>query len=196
MSKIMIMDTSSEYLIVSFLDDDKLIFEYIAKGNNNHSDNLLKEIEKGLNENNLTVNDFDKIICGVGPGAYTGLRVGLTVAKMFAWTLNKPLYTVSSLDLMATKFFGGKEKYIAIDMKAKKDYVYHKIIYCDEYSYKTVDEETFLTVEEANKRNSEYAVDEFINNDHICYDARNVEKVAKKVDSIDLLEPNYLREGM
>ena len=196
MSKIMIMDTSSEYLIVSFLVDDHKIFEYIAKGKNNHSDNLLKEIEIGLKENNLSVNDFDKIICGVGPGAYTGLRVALTVAKMFAWTLKKPLYTVSSLDIMATKFFGGKEKYIAIDMKAKKDYVYHKIIHCDEGSYQIVDEETFLTVEEANKKNSEYAIDEFINNDNICYDAKNVEKVSRRVDSIDLLEPNYLREGM
>ena len=194
--RIMIMDTSSEYLIISFLEDGKVIYEYIVPGKNNHSDNLLKKIEEGLHQTSLEVKDFDKIICGVGPGAYTGLRVALTVAKMFAWTLNIPLYIVSSLDLVATKFFGLKEKYIAIDMKAKKDYVYHKIIKCDDVGYETLEEETFIEKVEADKRNSEWAIDVFIDNDHIYYDALNVEKVAKKVDNIDLLEPNYLREGM
>ena len=194
--RIMIMDTSSEYLIVSFLDDNKLIYEYIAPGKNNHSDNLLKMIEEGLKQNNLEVKDFDKIICGVGPGAYTGLRVALTVAKMFAWTLNIPLYTVSSLDLMATKYLAEDGKIIAIDMKAKKDYVYHKIIKCNGNGYDEIEDEIFLEKVEADKNNSKYSVDVFINNDHIGYDAASVEKVARRVENIDLLEPNYLREGV
>ena len=194
--RIMIMDTSSEYLIVSFLEDNKLIYEYIAPGKNNHSDNLLKMIEEGLKQSNLEVKDFDKIICGGGPGAYTGLRVALTVAKMFAWTLNLPLYIVSSLDLMATKYLAEDGKIIAIDMKAKKDYVYHKIIKCNGNGYDEIEGEVFLEKVEADKNNNKYSVDIFINNDHIGYDATGVEKVARRVENIDLLEPNYLREGM
>ena len=193
--RIMIMDTSSEYLIISFLEDNKVIYEYIVPGKNNHSDNLLKKIEEGLKQTSLEVKDFDKIVCGLGPGAYTGLRVALTVAKMFAWTLNIPLYTVSSLDLMATKYID-TTKCIAIDMKAKKDYVYHKIIKCNKGSYEVIEEETFIELNEANNRNDKVDIDVFVNNDHIYYDATTIEKVAKKVDNIDLLEPNYLREGM
>ena len=81
--KTMIMDTSSEYLIISLLDDNKVIYEYIVPGKNNHSDNLLKKIEEGLNQTGLEVKDFDKIVCGIGPGAYTGLRVALTVAFIY-----------------------------------------------------------------------------------------------------------------
>lgn len=195
MSKILIMDTSSEYLIVSMLSDNEIIFEYIETGKNNHSDNLLKEIEIGLKQNNLEVKDFDKIICGVGPGAYTGLRVSLTVAKMFAWTLKKDLYIVSSLDLMASGLIGSG-KVASIDMRAKKDYVYHKIIKTNKDSYTTLDSEAFLSVEEANVNNQKFNIDEFINNSNINYDAKNIEKIAHKCDSIELLEPNYLREGM
>ena len=194
--KTMIMDTSSEYLIISLLDDNKVIYEYIVPGKNNHSDNLLKKIEEGLNQTGLEVKDFDKIVCGIGPGAYTGLRVALTVAKMFAWTLNKPLYTISSLDLMATKFIGKCDKVIAIDMKAKKDYVYHKIIKCSSDGYLVIEDETFIELNDASDHNSKQNIDVFISNDNICYDALNVEKVIKRVESIELLEPNYLREGM
>ena len=194
--KTMIMDTSSEYLIISLLDDNKVIYEYIVPGKNNHSDNLLKKIEEGLHQTNLEVKDFDKIICGVGPGAYTGLRVALTVAKMFAWTLNIPLYTISSLDLVATKYIGVSEKVIAIDMKAKKDYVYHKIIKCSSDGYSVIEEEAFISLAEANDHNSKQNVDVFINNDNICYDAVNAYRVASLAKSIELLEPNYLREGM
>ena len=193
--RIMIMDTSSEYLIISFLEDNKVIYEYIVPGKNNHSDNLLKKIEEGLHQTSLEVKDFDKIICGVGPGAYTGLRVALTVAKMFAWTLNIPLYTISSLDLMATKYLDTK-KIVAIDMKAKKDYVYHKIIKCNGNGYEVAEDEAFLEKIVADNSNNKLAIDVFINNDNIYYDAIKVEKVARKVDNIDLLEPNYLREGM
>lgn len=195
MSKIMIIDTSSEYLIVSFLVDNKKVFEYIEAGKNNHSDNLLKEIEIGLKQNSLEVRDFDKIICGVGPGAYTGLRVGLTVAKMFTWSLNIPLYIVSSLDIMASSLVDSG-KIVAIDMKAKKDYVYHKIVKMNKGGYGVVDSEAFLSLEEANAHNAKYPIDVFVNNNSICYDAGNVEKMASVASSIDLLEPNYLREGM
>ena len=195
MSKIMIMDTSSEYLIVSFLVDDKVVFEYIAKGKNNHSDNLLKEIEIGLNETNLQVEDFDKIICGVGPGAYTGLRVGLTVAKMFTWTLNKDLYVISSLDIMATKYLN-TNKVVSIDMKAKKDFVYHKIVKFNNGKIEILDSEAFMSLDDARSHNSKFEIDEFVNNDNINYEALNVDALSKKVTSIDLLEPNYLREGM
>ena len=82
----MLLDTSSTILYIAFVKDNKVIYENINEGKNNHSDNLLKLIQKGLKENNLEVKDFDRIVLGKGPGMYTGLRVSMTVAKMFALT--------------------------------------------------------------------------------------------------------------
>src|SRR5690554_7473460 len=91
----LVLDTASKYLYFSFLEDEKIIYEQFLEGKNNHSENLLKELEIGLNKLNLTFKDFSEVIVGIGPGSYTGLRVSVTVAKMLAWTLNKKLYAIS-----------------------------------------------------------------------------------------------------
>ena len=45
--------------------------------------------------------DLDKIVVAKGPGSYTGVRIGVTIAKTFAWTLNIPLVGISSLEALA-----------------------------------------------------------------------------------------------
>ena len=58
----LIMDTSTNLLYISFIENDKVIYEVKTLGLNNHSDHLLNLIEKGLNECNLQVKDFNKIL--------------------------------------------------------------------------------------------------------------------------------------
>ena len=102
----LIMDTSTNLLYISFIENDKVIYEVKTLGLNNHSDHLLNLIEKGLNECNLQVKDFNKIVIGVGPGAYTGLRVSMSVAKMFSWTLNIPLYPLVNKSRLLIEYNG------------------------------------------------------------------------------------------
>ena len=136
----LILDTSTNILYISFVEDKKVIYEIQSKGLNNHSDHLLNLIQEGLEKYQLEVKDFDRIILGDGPGAYTGLRVSMSVAKMFAWTLNIPLYTISSLDLLTS---GYKEeglylvKFTTINLLF--DYVRKiniSIIFIDNYPFK------------------------------------------------------------
>ena len=126
----MILDTSSQILYIAFACEEnneyKIIYESISEGKNNHSDNLLKKIEEGLKINNLEVKDFSEIICGRGPGMYTGLRVSMTVAKMFSWSLGITLSTISSIDLLFSNYLN-KDGIFACMLKAKKDYSYTKI---------------------------------------------------------------------
>ena len=135
------------------------------------------------------------VICGKGPGAYTGLRVAMTVAKVFCWSLNIPLYTISSLDLMASGY-QNKKGIVSINMKAKKDYVYHKVIKFNEGNIEILEDEAFLSVEDAKLVDNKYDLSYQVDNGNICYDALSIPLFSKKVDNIDLLEPNYLREGM
>ncbi|NLD27063.1 MAG: tRNA (adenosine(37)-N6)-threonylcarbamoyltransferase complex dimerization subunit type 1 TsaB, partial [Acholeplasmataceae bacterium] len=102
--KQMVIDTSSKILYVAFLDGDQEIYSVANEGTNNHSENLINVIKAGLEKYDLAVRDFDRIIVGIGPGSYTGLRVGVTVAKVFAWTLKIPLFCVSSLDVLASGY--------------------------------------------------------------------------------------------
>lgn len=188
--KTMILDTSTNLLYISFVFDDKVIYEVKSEGLNNHSDNLLKKIEEGLQECSLQVKDFDRFVIGIGPGAYTGLRVSLAVAKMFAWTLNLPLYTISSLDLLTS---GVKEngKY-AICFKAKKDYSYFKTMSVNNGT-RVCSQEEFIANEELENKISFKEYKKITNND-IAIDVLNInETQLKLVDEIHALEPNYLR---
>ena len=100
--KWLVIDSATKYLYVALLEDTEIVDKYYKEGNNDHSVVLMIELEKMLVTNNLKVSDLDEIIVGIGPGSYTGLRVGVVVAKMFGWNNNIPVFTVSSLALMAS----------------------------------------------------------------------------------------------
>lgn len=186
----LILDTSTNILYISFVEDKKVIYEIQSKGLNNHSDHLLNLIQEGLEKYQLAVKDFDRIIVGKGPGAYTGLRVSMTVAKMFSWTLNIPLYTISSLDLLTS---GNEDGLYLVCFKAKKGYVYSKAFEYKNGIRKFLEEEKFLSVEEVEAKYdlSKYIV---LNHDNIKIDCLKIENECSLVDNIHALEPNYLRE--
>ena len=190
--RIMLLDTSSSYLFINFIEDGKVVYQVLSEGKNNHSDNLLKDIEEGLKKLNLKVNDFDCFVCGVGPGMYTGLRVSMTVAKTFAWTLKKDLYVVSSIDLLFSDYINTNQQY-AIMLKAKKDYSYTKIVDFSK-DYKVLRKEEFLSNEYFLKLSSNYQI---LNNDDIKINALKIEDfMLTKVENIHALEPNYLRSDI
>ena len=191
--RIMILDTSSSYLFINFIENGKVIYEVLSEGKNNHSDNLLTKIEEGLNKLHLQVKDFDAFVCGVGPGMYTGLRVSMTVLKTFAWTLNKDLYVVSSLDLLTSDYLDKAGKY-AIMLKAKKDYSYTKIIEVKNNDYKILRKEEFLKNEDFMNYISGL---EIIDNDKIKINVLKLkDEMFSKVENIHALEPNYLRSDI
>jgi len=192
--KTMVLDTSTQTLLLAFLDDDKVITKKEILGNNNHSENLIKTIEAALKEENLEVRDFGRIICGIGPGRYTGLRVSLTVAKVFAWTLNIPLYTISSLDIIASGYFKTDGEYI-IKTKAKKDHVYYKQIRVEDQKITTIIEDRFATDDDFLRVIKQ--VFKVIDEENICFAPENIiNERLEKVTDINGLEPNYLRSEL
>lgn len=190
----LVLDTSTNLLYISFIEDDKIIYEVKSIGLNNHSDYLLDLIKKGLDENNLQVKDFDKIILGKGPGAYTGLRVSMSVAKMFSWTLNIPLYTISSLDLLTSGY--EEDGLYLVKFKAKKGYIYHKAFVIENNEKQLLTDEMFVTDEFIDT----YEKDNFSKANVITNDLYSInclkinEKELQLVDNVHALEPNYLRE--
>lgn len=191
----MIIDTSTQLLIVSFVENEKVIFEVKQMGSNNHSDYLLDSITAGLKATQLEVKDFDRIIVGIGPGAYTGLRVSLTVAKMFSWTLNIPLYTISSLDLLVSgKLY--QDGLYAVMMKAKKGYVYGKVIEVKKGQVTYLESEAFMDKPSFLQLIAKYDC-QIIDEEKIDFVATNIsDNLLTKVEDITFLEPNYLRGEM
>lgn len=98
----LVLDSATVKLYVAIVKDNEVIYEKYQEGKNDHSKYIVSLIEEGLKLNNITVDDLDKVIVGNGPGSYTGVRMALTIGKMFAAFKNIKLYTVSTLFLMGS----------------------------------------------------------------------------------------------
>ncbi|MBQ9915099.1 MAG: tRNA (adenosine(37)-N6)-threonylcarbamoyltransferase complex dimerization subunit type 1 TsaB [Clostridia bacterium] len=91
------LDASSESCAVALYSENGLLSEYTLSGGKNHSVRLVAMIEEMLSETGLSFSDIDVYACGVGPGSFTGVRIGVATAKAFAQSHNKPMVAVSSL---------------------------------------------------------------------------------------------------
>ena len=99
--KILYIDTSSSYLYAGIVSSGKLLCEVKKEFGHSLSEEALPSIVGLFNEQNLKATDIDKIIVVNGPGSFTGIRIGITIAKVFAWSLNIPITTISALEAMS-----------------------------------------------------------------------------------------------
>lgn len=99
--KILSIDTSSNICGVSILEDKKLICNLDSNTGRTHSENLMPMIKDAFSKSNLSLNEIDLIACNVGPGSFTGIRIGIATAKAFHDSLNIPCIGISSLESLA-----------------------------------------------------------------------------------------------
>ena len=98
---ILYIDTTSKYLYTGIVRDDKLVNERKKCLGKDMSIYVINEINEMFQEVNITPEDIGKIIICNGPGSFTGIRIGVTIAKILAWSFNIPIITISSLEAMA-----------------------------------------------------------------------------------------------
>lgn len=99
--KILSIDTSSKICSVSVLEDNNVIIEKNIDDSLTHSQKLMPMIDNILNELNMKLTDFDLFSCSVGPGSFTGVRIGVSTVKAFCDVTNVPVTSVSSLEGLA-----------------------------------------------------------------------------------------------
>lgn len=98
----LIVDTATKNLYIALVFNDKIITEYLNRESKEHSKNIMPQIKCILDEANIKPKDLGSIYVGIGPGSYTGVRIGVAVCKMLAYTLDISLYQFSSLYAMAS----------------------------------------------------------------------------------------------
>lgn len=102
------VDTSSDAAAVGLVADGVLLCEYTVNNGKNHSIKVLPMIEAVLLQAGISFADIDVYACGVGPGSFTGVRIGVATAKGFAQSWNKPVVSMSSLRILAENVCGYK----------------------------------------------------------------------------------------
>ena len=102
MTRLLCLDTSTPAARVAVVDGAGVAIARAEATAERHSAHVLKLVDEVLRAVGLRPADLDAIACGAGPGSFTGLRVGLAVAKGLALATGKPLLLVSSLAALAT----------------------------------------------------------------------------------------------
>ena len=102
--KTLVIDTCTNRIIVA-LADNSTIFSFCNEIIENQMSNVIMEkVENCFKEANMNPSDVERILIAVGPGSYTGIRIGVTIAKTFAWALKKEIIPISSLELMISGY--------------------------------------------------------------------------------------------
>ena len=101
MAVILNIETSTNVCSVALSEDCKLIDYKESREDKSHSTVLTVFIDEMLKQNNITASELDAVAVSKGPGSYTGLRIGVSVAKGICYAVDKPAIGVSTLQLMA-----------------------------------------------------------------------------------------------
>ena len=121
--KILSIDTASDVCGVSILENNNLIEKFDVITKESHSQRLMPIIEKAFKRTNLTIDDIDLIVCDVGPGSFTGIRIGVATVKAFCDSKDIIPIGISSLESLAYSI-KNNSKIICSIINAKNDNCY------------------------------------------------------------------------
>ncbi len=146
--KILSLDTSSKNAIVVITQNEEKIIELNNEEEKTHSQKLMPMIDEAFQKSKLSLDDIGLIICCLGPGSFTGVRIGIATAKAFADSKNIPVVGVNSLEALAYSLETEGKICAIIDAGHENAYVgYYEIRKDENGNLKTVQEDlTFLNL--------------------------------------------------
>lgn len=189
------IDTSISYPTISLINDNKVLFEFHDEIKSDMSSKILPIIDDALTNNNLSLNLVDKLFVVTGPGSFTGLRIGVTIAKTIAWALNKKIIPLSSLEYMAST--NTDKKYVVPMIDARRGNVFAGIY---DNNLKLVKKDSLTNLDDLLKdiNDDQYAL--------LSYDSINnsvkpkpdvIKVINKHLNDVSInpheIKPNYLK---
>lgn len=188
------IDTSTKYLCVGIAKDNKVIYKVQEEALQKQSELTIPFLQKALKENSLTLNDISEVNVTIGPGSFTGIRIGMCIAKVLASMNNIPLKAISSLNAYASN---GKQ-IVILDAKAKRVYlgIYNN-------NEKVIDE-TVVEIETFKEMLKDYPDYEIVLDSHLInQESKDIDVIenmnrisinTKPIENVDSLVPIYLKD--
>ena len=141
------IDTSTDYLSLAVMRDERIIARFHRRSHMRHSSLLVPMIDKILKKAKVKLKDIDCFCISIGPGSFTGLRIGVVTLKGLAYALDKPIVTVPTLDAIAmnAKSFKG---IICPVLDARKNKVYASLYRSDGKNIRKISKYLLLPVKE------------------------------------------------
>jgi len=118
------VDTSSRRFCLGLINNKGKIVEYNLDSDARHAELFIPTIKKALRRVKLRLSEIDYFAVGLGPGSFTGLRIGLATIKGFALALTKPVIGLPTLDILASNAIIGNSKIICPLIDAKRNLLF------------------------------------------------------------------------
>lgn len=190
--KYLFIDTCTSNLIISLIIDNKIVGYYNNKIDKGMSNYVLKEIEKQFNENGINPRDIDTIFVTTGPGSFTGIRVGLSIAKVYAWGLNIKVVPLSSLEVISSSL---DENVVSI-IDGRRDTVFLGVY---DSNLNNIIEDKYCSIEELKKYDYKIVSYDSFDSINTIFPNINVLKIVEKHKNDKginphMLNPNYLKK--
>lgn len=184
------MDTSHTWLVVGLIKDDTIIGKIQEKCWKKQSEELFPKIIELMDSLHLKPEDIDQVVISKGPGSYTGVRIAMTVAKVFCSMRNLPIYTISTLLLYA----GMKNCRVIMDARGKR--VYTALFKNGE----VVDNEQVIEISELNIKDEEIIGDGSLVGKEdswpdIVDNFKDLKDKWESWDNVHLVVPEYLKSS-
>ncbi|WP_183194035.1 tRNA (adenosine(37)-N6)-threonylcarbamoyltransferase complex dimerization subunit type 1 TsaB [Bartonella fuyuanensis] len=132
---ILAIDTASIYCAVALIRHKSVIARINERINKGHAEKLIGQITQIMTQANMALNQIERIAVNVGPGSFTGVRIGVATARALALALEIPAVGVSALEALAAQATTSKNSAtastIAVVIEAGKDMFYHQNFHQD-----------------------------------------------------------------
>lgn len=192
------IDTSSIDVSIALIKDNNVLTKIVERIPNQHSVYTTSYIDKVFESTNIKPVEVDKIFVVNGPGSFTGVRIGVTIAKTMAYLLNKEIICLSSLKIRALSV---GHDYCLVLINANKDNYYVGLY--DKDNNEVIDEQ-FSNVDNVKELISKYNP-VIVSDKEFSFDDRTITDVQldfvniinyyqdKESVNVHLVVPNYLK---
>lgn len=145
--KVLAVDTSSIVASVALLDEDKLLGEYTINHKRTHSETILPMIKELLDSCEVSTKEVDVFAASIGPGSFTGLRIGVATIKALAHTVDKPVVGIKSIESMAYNLYGCNNLIVPM-MDARRNRVYTGMYKWKDDKFEVIKDQDVIDVDE------------------------------------------------
>lgn len=190
----LLIDTSISIPTIAIIKDEEVLYRYHEKIASDMSAKILPIIDEGLKNTNIELKDINKIFVVNGPGSFTGVRIGVTIGKTIAYSLNKEVVPLSSLEFMSS--IETDKKYIIPMIDARRGNVFGAVY---DNNLNCIKKDSLINKEELVKNiDDNYLLVSYDNIENSKVPNQNLIKVINKhindvgVNTHDL-KPNYLK---
>lgn len=182
--KAILIDTTSQDLLVVLVDGERVYSDFRSVGLKGHSTILMPVIDELLRGNSVKIEDIDTVGVVVGPGSFTGIRIGVATATALAFSLNAKRIAVTSFEVLA---YSRQKATVAVDAG-------HGNLYVADCEGGKVQSTRFIDGEEARKIDRSAFEFECAINPAVALE-RIAKAKAQNGEYVQVFEPYYMRKS-